>query len=233
MNGSLYLIPTPIGEQSEISPQVKMAVLELRHFIVESEKEARRFLSKCGYDLKNHYPEFYILNEHTRSAEITSLLEPLRNGKNMGLMSDAGLPAVADPGSIVVSECHKSGILVKPLPGPSSLMYALMCSGLNGQQFHFHGYIPARNPERTQKLKRMDQDCRQSGTTQLFIETPYRNKAVLEDILKVVHPETLLCIAMGMDTANCKVLSKPVHSWKQVELGDEKLPAVFMLGQRA
>lgn len=230
MSGTLYMIPTPLGIHTEIPLKVKQVIVNLKYFIAESEKESRRFLSKCGYDLKNHYPEFYILNEHTRAEEIIHILKPLLEGDDVGLMSDAGLPAVADPGNTIVALCHQKNIRVIPLPGSSSIMFALMCSGFSGQQFRFHGYIPARNPERIQAIKRMEQECLEKNITQIFIETPYRNRAVLEDILKVGKKELRLCIALGIETDEFRVVSKPLADWNLEILKDLKIPAVFILG---
>lgn len=230
MIGNLFLIPTPLGIDTEISMLTQKTVKEIRHFIVESEKEARRFLAKCGYDLKNHYPEFYILNEHSKPNDIFSMTRPLMQGLCMGLMSDAGLPAVADPGNVVVAFCHQNNIPIAPLPGQSSIMQALMCSGFNGQAFRFHGYIPVRNPERIQKIRLMEQECLQFGVTQIFIETPYRNKVVLEDLLKVLKKDTKLCMVKGIDTGSISIVSKPAGQWNVPGLTDLKVPAVLLIG---
>ena len=229
--GRLYLIPTPLGgnDPAEVLPQ---AVLEracsLRCFVVEELRTARRFLS--AYGLRGHIDEldFHVLNEHTTPAEVEALL-PLFDGQDVGLLSEAGLPAVADPGAALVALCHRHGIEVVPSVGPSSLMLALMGSGLNGQSFAFRGYVPAKTEERRTALKELEKQSRILNQSQILIETPYRNDALLADMLQVLSPATLLCVAadLTLPTQFLKTLS--VAGWRRSPLTIGKRPCVFIL----
>ena len=215
--GKLYLIPTPLGdaEPAETLPQ---SVLEtacgLRCFVVEELRTARRFLSRYG--LRGHIDEldFHVLNEHTAPAEVEALL-PLFDGQDVGLMSEAGLPAVADPGAALVALCHRHGIEVVPLVGPSSLMLALMASGLNGQSFAFRGYIPAKTDERRAALKELEKQSRTLNQSQILIETPYRNDALLADMLQILSPSTQLCVAADITLPTQFIQTKSIAAWRK------------------
>ena len=229
--GRLYLIPTPLGgnDPAEVLPQ---AVLEracsLRCFVVEELRTARRFLS--AYGLRGHIDEldFHVLNEHTTPAEVEALL-PLFDGQDVGLLSEAGLPAVADPGAALVALCHRHGIEVVPFVGPSSLMLALMGSGLNGQSFAFRGYIPAKTEERRTALKELEKQSRILNQSQILIETPYRNDALLADMLQVLSPTTQLCVAADLTLPTQSLKTLPVAGWRRSPLTIGTRPCVFIL----
>ena len=229
--GRLYLIPTPLGgnDPAEVLPQ---AVLEracsLRRFVVEELRTARRCLSRYG--LRGHIDELelHVLNEHTTGAEVEALL-PLFDGADVGLLSEAGLPAVADPGAALVALCHRHGIEVVPLVGPSSLMLALMGSGLNGQSFAFRGYIPAKSEERRAALKDLEKQSRSLCQSQILIETPYRNDALVADMLQVLSPATQLCVAADLTLPTQFIKTLPVAGWRRTPPTIGKRPCVFIL----
>ena len=229
--GKLYLIPTPLGENdpAEVLPrQVLERACSLRCFIVEELRTARRFLSRYG--LKGHIEEldFHILNEHTAPAEVEAML-PLFDGQDVGLLSEAGLPAVADPGAALVALCHRHGIEVVPMVGPSSLMLALMASGLNGQSFAFRGYIPAKTDERRAALKDLEKQSRALNQSQILIETPYRNDALFADMLQGLSPATRLCVAADITLPTQLIKTETVAQWRKTPLTIGKRPCVFIL----
>jgi 16S rRNA (cytidine1402-2'-O)-methyltransferase len=231
--GNLYLIPTPLGETGFESglPAYNMQILQhIETFIVEELRTARRFLRKAGYAKDFESVTFYLLNEHTPDYEATTMLEKAIAGQHIGLLSEAGLPCIADPGHIVVRLAHRKGIRVIPLTGPSSIMLALMASGLNGQNFVFHGYLPVKPDERTKALRELEFASAKSKQTQIFIETPYRNVAMLESILKTCHPSLILCIAVDLTLETEWIRSMPVGEWKKQKYELHKRPAVFLLG---
>lgn len=231
--GRLVLIPAPLGEtpvSAVLPPDVLPVVRGIRHFVVENAKTARAFLKRYGHPLPLRELDLQELNEHTPAAAVGALLEPARRGETLGLMSEAGCPAVADPGSLLVAQAHDEGIAVHPLVGPSSLLLALMASGLNGQRFAFHGYLPARDPERSQALRALEAESRRSGAVQLFIETPYRNLALFDAALQCCHPRTRLCLAGGLTTAQEWIATKSVGTWKTTARPPiDRLPTVFLL----
>ena len=229
--GRLYLIPTPLGENdpAEVLPQqVLDRACSLRCFVVEELRTARRCLSRFG--LRGHIDEldFHVLNEHTSPAEVEAML-PLFEGQDVGLLSEAGLPAVADPGAALVALCHRDGIGVVPLVGPSSLMLALMASGLNGQSFAFRGYIPAKTDERRAAIKELEKQSRALNQSQILIETPYRNDALLADLLQGLSPSTRLCVAADMTLPDEYVISKSVAEWRKKPVVIGKRPCVFII----
>ncbi len=229
--GRLYLIPTPLGgnDPAEVLPQAVLGrACSLRCFVVEELRTARRFLS--AYGLRGHIDEldFHVLNEHTTPAEVEALL-PLFDGQDVGLLSEAGLPAVADPGAALVALCHRHGIEVVPLVGPSSLMLALMGSGLNGQSFAFRGYIPAKTEERRTALKELEKQSRALNQSQILIETPYRNDALFADMLQVLSPATQLCVAADLTLPTQYIKTLPVAGWRRSPLTIGKRPCVFIL----
>ena len=198
--------------------------------MVEELRTARRFLSRYG--LRGHIDEldFHILNEHTTPAEVEALL-PLFDGQDVGLMSEAGLPAVADPGAALVALCHRHGIEVVPLVGPSSMILAVMASGLNGQSFAFHGYLPIDPAERAKRLKQLEIRAQQERQTQLFIETPYRNQKLFETLCQTLRPQTRICVAAGITTEDEWIRTHSVAEWKRQQLPDlSKTPAIFLIG---
>jgi 16S rRNA (cytidine1402-2'-O)-methyltransferase len=231
--GILYLIPVTLGSESyrEVLPDGLLSVtVRLRSFIVEDIRSARRFLRLIDPSFPIDDTDFMILNEHTREEEIPALLEPVLSGRDTGVLSEAGVPGVADPGSRVVAMAHKKNLTVKPLTGPSSLLLALMASGLNGQNFTFHGYLPVKPAERHEALKRIEREAG-NGTSQLFIETPYRNQNLLSDILKQCDDYTSLCIAVDLTLETESVVTRKIMDWRRAVPDINRRPAVFILGR--
>jgi 16S rRNA (cytidine1402-2'-O)-methyltransferase len=231
--GNLYLIPTPLGETGFEAglPAYNMQILRnIDTFIVEELRTARRFLRKAGYDRDFETVTFYLLNEHTPDDEVTGMLGKSVSGQHIGLLSEAGLPCIADPGNIAVRLAHRKGIRVIPLTGPSSIMLALMASGLNGQNFVFHGYLPVKPDERAKALRELEQGASRNNQTQIFIETPYRNMQMLESIVKTCHPNLVLCIAVDLTLSTEWIRSMTVSEWKKEKPELHKRPAVFLLG---
>jgi len=230
--GKLYLIPTPLGDYApeEVLPgPVLERIRTLHTYVAEEIRTARRFLSAAG--LKGHIGEitFRELNEHTTPAEVEELEVLFRDGNDVGLVSEAGLPAVADPGAQLVSLCHRLDIEVVPFTGPSSLMLALMGSGLNGQSFAFCGYLPAKNEERRKALREIERRSAALKQTQIFIETPYRNDAMLTDILSVCQDGTRLCIAADLTLPDAFLKTRRIGAWKKNPPQIGKRPCVFLL----
>ena len=230
--GKLYLIPSPLGE-NEPSEVIPMPVLDslknFRTFVVEEVRTARRYLSKAG--LKGHIGElqFFELNEHTEPAVIEGYLRLFDDGNDVALISEAGLPAVADPGAQLVALAHVHGIEVVPAVGPSSLMLALMASGLNGQSFAFCGYIPAKTDERRSRLKTLEKVSAQLKQTQILIETPDRNDSLFADILATCAPNTRICVAANITMPDAYIKTKKVSEWKKDSLVIGKRPCVFLI----
>jgi len=229
--GKLYLIPSPLGDYSpsEVLPAPVLDILkDIKVFVVEETRTARRFLSSAG--LKGHIGEleFHELNEHTERSEVEQYIALFDNDTNVGLISEAGLPAVADPGAILVELCHKHDIDVVPMTGPSSLMLALMASGLNGQSFAFCGYLPAKTEERRAALRNVEKKSA-SGQTQIFIETPYRNDTMIADILAVCQGKTRLCIAADITLPSQYIKTRTVAEWKKAVPTIGKRPCVFLI----
>ena len=230
--GKLYLIPSPLGDNqpSEVLPEMVFETIgRIRTYVVEEVRTARRFLSRAGLKGKIDTLEFHELNEHTSSEQIEGYLGLFERGEDIGLISEAGLPAVADPGAQLVALCHKRGIEVIPLVGPSSLMLALMASGLNGQSFAFCGYIPAKSDERKSRLKVLEKVSSQLNQTQIIIETPYRNDSLLADILSVCNPSTRLCIAADLTLPTAYIRTASIGDWKKNVPTIGKRPCVFLL----
>lgn len=230
--GKLYLIPSPLGDNqpSEVLPEMVFETIgRIRTYVVEEVRTARRFLSRAGLKGKIDTLEFHELNEHTSSEQIEGYLGLFERGEDIGLISEAGLPAVADPGAQLVALCHKRGIEVIPLVGPSSLMLALMASGLNGQSFAFCGYIPAKSDERKSRLKVLEKVSSQLNQTQIIIETPYRNDSLLSDILAVCNPSTRLCIAADITLPTAYIRTASICDWKKSVPTIGKRPCVFLL----
>ncbi|MFN8145471.1 MAG: SAM-dependent methyltransferase [Bacteroidia bacterium] len=231
--GTLYLIPTFLSEDNAdvLTASGLKIVHQLKEFIVENEKTARRFLKSISSPFAQSEFQFQTLNEHTSKEEINSLLQPLIEGRNIGLMSEAGAPGVADPGSNLVQLAHSKGIRVHPLIGPSSVLLSLMASGLNGQSFLFHGYLPREASLRKQKIKELEKDTWKKNQTQIFIETPYRNQALLADILGQCTDETLLCIAVNLSSPTELIMTKKISAWKIKSPDLNKKPCIFLLGK--
>lgn len=230
----LYLIPTPLGENdfSAIFPHLNEEIINtIDDFIVEDLRSGRRFLKKAGMRKPIDELNFNLLNEHTKNVNLKQFLQPCLEGKNVGLMSDAGTPCVADPGNIVVTEAHRLGIPVVPLVGPNSIILSLMASGLNGQSFAFNGYLPVDRGQREQTLRFIEGLIMKNNQTQIFIETPYRNHHMIESILQVCNPATRLCVAADVATPQQTIISQSVSKWKKTQYDFQKRPAVFLLGR--
>lgn len=230
--GRLFLIPSPLGENdpTEVIPaRVLDSLKNFRTFVVEEVRTARRYLSRAG--LKGHIGElqFFELNEHTDQAVIESYIRLFDNGNDVALISEAGLPAVADPGAQLVAIAHSHGIDVIPAVGPSSLMLALMASGLNGQSFAFCGYIPAKTEERRNKLRTLEKISGQLRQTQIIIETPYRNDSLFGDILSVCSPSVRVCVAANITMPDAYIRTKKVSEWRKEGLVIGKRPCVFLI----
>ena len=218
------------NDPSEVIPQPVLNSLEgFRTFVVEEIRTARRYLSKAGLKGKIGDLEFHELNEHTEQATIEGYLRLFDNGNDVALISEAGLPAVADPGAQLVALAHRHGIEVIPAVGPSSLMMSLMASGLNGQSFAFCGYIPAKTEERKSKLKLLEKVSGQLKQTQIIIETPYRNDSLLKDILSTCAASTRLCIAANITMPDAYIKTKTVAQWKKEDITIGKRPCVFLI----
>ena len=231
MHGTLYLVPTILSEEAlHVIPQNVFDITnKLTVFFVENEKTARRYLRKSGFTASFETTPILPLNEHTDMATVSTYVEYLKQGTDCALMSEAGVPAVADPGSVLVRFCHQNNIRVVPLVGPSSILLALMGSGLNGQQFHFHGYIPVKQPQRKQYIQHMEAETKK-GVTQIFIETPYRNNAILQDIISACNSDVILCIAYDLTGTKESIRTQPISYWKKHLPALEKIPAIFLLG---
>lgn len=234
--GTLYLIPCPISDRTQpwdVLPVANRAVMDaLDYFIVENTRSARRFLSKAGIARPIDELEFRELNEHTVAGrEVEELVRPLLAGRSAGVISEAGVPGVADPGALVVEACHRHGVRVVPLVGPSSILLSLMASGLNGQSFAFNGYLPVKPAERAQAIRRFERRARSEGQAQLFIEAPYRNAKLWEQMLQILAPETRLTIAVEITAPDERIETRTVGEWRKRPIPEiNKRPAIFILG---
>ena len=229
---TLYLIPTPIAEvPPELAlPAGTLAILHrLNTFVVENAKTARAVLKHLAYPRPIQAVTMLTLSEHTRSDELKALLAPLQAGEDVGLMSEAGCPGVADPGAALVRLAHRHGVSVVPLVGPSALLLALMGSGLNGQRFAFHGYLPANSGERLETIKKLDLRSQRNDETEFFIETPYRNAALFQALLTGCRDTTLLCIASGLMDTSAELHTASIFEWRQRGWSAPKRPTVFLL----
>lgn len=230
--GILYLIPTPLGasDLSAVIPeQVRRIAASLDTFIVEHPKTARHFLKQITTATPLQDIHMFTLDEHTRPAELQAMLQPVFSGKNIGLISEAGCPAVADPGANLVRLAHHKNIRVVPLAGPSSIMLALMASGMNGQRFVFHGYLPVEKSSRIQKIAEIEKASLARDETQIFIEAPYRNNQLLGDMLETCNPVTQLCIACEVTLETETVHTQSIAEWKKTPPDLHKKPTVFLL----
>ncbi len=235
--GTLYLIPVTLGDDNiaallptSLPPDVIKIAQTLEHYVVESEKTARQFLSAIKTAKPVRELSLNLLNEHTLDKDVAALLSPLLAGKDVGLMSDAGCPGVADPGAKLVALAHQKNIKVVPFVGPSSILLSLMASGLNGQQFAFLGYLPVDKQARNIKLKEIEKRSQTHNETQIFIETPYRNQHMLEAILTSCNANTRLCVASQVSLQDEMIVTKRISEWKQTTLPDlHKKPTVFLL----
>jgi 16S rRNA (cytidine1402-2'-O)-methyltransferase len=232
MKGKLYLIPTTIAEETQaivIPSQVRNALPGIQHFLAEEIRTARRYLSSLKVYESIEPLHFQVLDKKTKPAALKEFFKPIEEGKHIGVLSESGCPGVADPGALAVQYAHQHGIVVVPLVGPSSLLLALMGSGLNGQRFAFHGYLPIDANDRQQAIRELEKESKQKNQTQLFIETPYRNQTVLNDLIKTLAPSTQLCIAYDMTGSAEMIKTKAVSVWRNDKIVLDKLPCVFLL----
>lgn len=233
METALYLLPVTLGDTAidKVLPAYNVGIIrEIKHFIVEDVRSARRFLKKVDREIDIDTLSFYPLNKHTSPEDISGYLNPLADGHSMGVISEAGCPAVADPGADVVAIAQRRNLKVVPLVGPSSIILSVMASGFNGQSFAFHGYLPIEPNERSKRLKELKGRIYSEHQTQLFIETPYRNHKMLDDILKACRPQTKLCIAANITCEGEYIKTRTVKEWKGTALPDlSKIPCIFLL----
>lgn len=233
MQTALYLIPVTLGGElfEQVIPTYNIEILKkIKYYIVENRRSAIRFLIKAGNKIDIDALTFFELNEHTPDNSVAHYLDPLEAGESIGIISEAGCPAVADPGAIIVALAHKRNLKVIPLVGPSSIIMGLMSSGFSGQNFAFNGYLPPKPAERAAALRKLEQKIYKDNQTQILIETPYRNKKMLETIIQTCRPETKLCIALGLTCENEFIRTKTVSAWKKTAFSmPDKIPAVFLL----
>lgn len=229
--GTLFLIPATLGEKdiNVISQEIKDVVQQIDLFIVENEKSARRYLRSIGYKKEFSENSLVLMDKNSPDNINKNVFDYLLNGKDIGLISDAGLPCIADPGNYWVKKAHQLNIKVKPLSGPSSIILALIASGFNGQQFRFHGYLPIKSSERISVLKKMEEVSATTNETQIFIETPYRNNSMLDDILKNCSSKTQLCVASDITQATEFIKTHSLAEWKKNKPDLHHKPTVFLI----
>ncbi len=230
--GKLFMIPTVLAENTAhwvISPQVQEVIFHTKIFLVENPRSARRYISslKLGINIEELHME--VLDKDTPPEQVSRLMMPLLNGADIGVISEAGCPGIADPGALVVAYAHQKGIQVVPISGPSSMFLALMGSGFSGQSFAFHGYLPIDKRERAAALKKLEQESVREKRAQLFMETPFRNNQLLADALASLSPQTKLCIAKNLTAADELIQTKTIADWKNLPLDLHKVPTVFIL----
>ena len=233
MSATLWLLPVALGDtpwELCLPPATREAACRLTHFVAENAKTARAELKRIGHPVPLRELAIEQLPATPTAADVERLLAPLREGRDMGLMSEAGCPAVADPGALLVRRAHELGLIVKPLVGPSSILLALMASGLDGQRFAFHGYLPARDPERSLRIAELEQESARLKQTQIFIETPYRNRALFAALLLACRPETRLCLATDLTLGSENIATRRMAEWIAASPPDlDKRPTVFLL----
>jgi 16S rRNA (cytidine1402-2'-O)-methyltransferase len=232
MKPTLYLIPSPLGKEfhpDAFPNEIKSIIEKLDYFIVENEKEVRRFIKKITPDKKQSTLKLYPLNKHTSADEMASYLDPCLKGNDMGLISDAGCPGIADPGAVILQKAYPLKIRIKPLVGPSSILLAMMSSGLNGQNFAFNGYLPIDKNERKKAIKTLENRSQKLDQSQIFMETPYRNEKLLEDLKRVLDRETNLCIAYDLTQPGEFIKTMDMNLWKKKNIHFHKRPAIFII----
>ena len=230
--GAIFLIPNLLGDSAplEVLPiSVKKNIESLTYFICENEKVTRAFIKKIAPNKAQQELNIVLLNKFTDPQEVASFLDPCFEGESIGLISDAGCPAIADPGAIIVELAHKKGIPVKPLVGPSSILLALIGSGMNGQNFAFNGYLPIDKEERKKTIKALEKKSSELQQTQIFMETPYRNDAIISDLIKILHPSTRLCIACDLTLKSETIRTHTIEEWKKSSISIQKRPAIFLI----
>ena len=231
-NPTLYLFPVSLGDTplQNVLPQHNIAIIPtIKYFIVENIRSARRFLKACDRSIDINQLTFFTLNEHTDLGTIPSMLEPLKQGHSMGIISEAGCPAIADPGADVVAIAQQRGYKVEPLVGPSSILLSLMASGFNGQSFAFNGYLPIDQSARNAKLKEMERRIRRERQTQIFIETPYRNNKLIDELSHSLPGDILLCVASDITCPNQSIITRRLSDWSKATYNYNKVPTIFLL----
>jgi 16S rRNA (cytidine1402-2'-O)-methyltransferase len=229
--GKLFLIPNIVADNTQnqvINDQIKNALKDIRHFLAEDARTARRYLSSLKLYESIESLDFKILDKDTKPEQLKELFKPVNEGFNLGIISESGCPGVADPGAIAVKYAHLNQIQVVPLVGPSSILLALMASGLNGQQFAFHGYLPIEAKDAIRVMKDLEKESKAKSQTQIFIETPYRNNAIMQNLVKNLHESTLLCRVVDVTGAAEDIKMLPVKNWKAIPMELPKLPTVFL-----
>ncbi len=230
--GKLFLIPTALGDNAplEVMPiSIKGNIERIDHYIVENEKSARHFIKRVSPGKAQPSLQLQTLNKYTNAEEIPGFLDPIIHGHDIGLLSEAGCPGIADPGAEVVRIAHQKRIQVVPLVGPSSILMAMMSSGMNGQNFAFNGYLPMDKDDRKAKLKSLERLSKETGQSQIFMETPYRNNKLLKELLRLLHKSTRLCIASDITLPTETIRTKIVHEWTEIELDLDKRPTIFII----
>jgi len=232
--GTLYLIPVPLADEAaakSFTPYLVDTINSVKEYIVENEKTARKFLKEAGLKTPQSELTIHDYSKHNRDST-ADFFKGLQAGNDVGLMSEAGCPGIADPGAEIVEKAHRMGIKVVPLVGPSSILLALMASGFNGQSFTFHGYLPIDKVERSKKIRQLEGIAEQNNQTQIFIETPFRNNPLLEEMLKTAHPKTRLCIACDLTSAKEFVQTKTIAEWQKKVPELHKRPTIFLIFHR-
>jgi len=228
----LYLLPVPLSdtEPASVMPRRNVEVAcSVKHFIVENIRSARRFLKRCDKDIDIDALNFSVLDEHTDPADVAEMLLPMSQGHDMAVISEAGCPAVADPGALAVEQAHRAGYRVVPLIGPSSILLALMASGFNGQTFAFAGYLSYDAADRARQLKEMERRITRERQTQIFIETPYRNNRLIAELCRRLSPDLRLCVASDVTGESESILTQTLREWAHAEYDYDKIPSIFLL----
>ncbi|MCQ2959793.1 MAG: SAM-dependent methyltransferase [Bacteroidales bacterium] len=231
MNGKIYLIPTEMGEQdsSRLFPSYNLSIIEhVDFYIVENVRTVRRFIKKVCPTKKIEDVVFYEINKHSPAEQLQEMMKPLFEGKDIGVVSEAGMPCIADPGNMVVAEAHRKNVQVVPLVGPNSIIMALIASGFNGQNFTFHGYVPIKD-DRKKTILAWESVAFKTGQTQIFMETPYRNQQLLEDLLNILKPSTRLCVATDITLPTESIKTYSVSEWKSKKVDLQKRPSIFLI----
>jgi 16S rRNA (cytidine1402-2'-O)-methyltransferase len=231
MKGSLILLPTVLSDDTqltEIPSSVKEAIKGIQYFLCENVRTSRRYISSLKVHDSIESLSFEVLDKDTEEKELARLLHPTQDGNDIGLLSEAGCPGIADPGALAVEYAHQKGIKVIPMVGPSSILLALMASGMNGQRFAFHGYLPINSKEVSDTITRLERESKEKNQTQIFIETPYRSKTLITNLVKTLKPDTRLCVALNLTGSEEKVISQPISQWRKNPVSVDKDPAVFL-----
>jgi 16S rRNA (cytidine1402-2'-O)-methyltransferase len=234
--GKLYLLPVPLAENTAIAvlPATHTELINhIRHYVVENEKTARKWLKEMGLKTPQSELEILVYGKHSEKQNLAPYFKAIKDGNDVALMSEAGCPGIADPGAELVAEAHRLGVEVVPLTGPSSILLSLMASGFNGQSFAFHGYLPIDKSARSKRLKELESMAERFSQSQIFIETPFRNNQLLDDILYIAHPQTQLCIACDITAESEFIQTKTLANWKKEKPDLHKRPAIFILYKKS